>query len=387
MNVFKHPQKSANKDTAGAQNQALSRVSLRRESVAKKLVGFLAHLSAKMGLAERRKDERVSARELLVSCAAGLEEKRIKIKDISPTGAYLHTGHRWFVGTKLLLTLQNRSQRQIDAASQVQLVASVVRLEKDGVGVSFIDGNQEAEPWLTCISKATSLNLGGGAVRLFQMAKALAFLVRISPSAEDGILTLFREQLSEDRIDRALNVVLGAERRIGSRNAALKSAIDPSLVLQIIEEGSMSGEEPIRECWVRLLAGSALAESNDYENANYASILSKLEPVHVLLLVASGQKSVQADLESSECKIPGLYCGTDEVKRIARSNNLAVIECALNRLHDLGMLELTIKPFGCAVLQSANLTPTKLGLDFYNACWGRMISPETLDAATRKAAS
>lgn len=275
MGALKHVDDKQRNGIAGRENGRPSVIAVRRRSVLNTLLSSMAHLAVRMGIAERRKDERVSAWELNVSCASDLEQERAKIKDISLTGAYLITTHRWFVGTKVLLTLQSRGGRQRGALHQVQLLANVVRLDHDGIGVNFVHENLGAEQWLMFACKAASLASGVGAVKVFQMAKALALLLRMSPSAEDGVLKLLRDDLSEERADRALELVLRTDTLVGSRNSDPEREIAPRIVLRILEEGSKSAEEPMLEWWAGLLGAFSLEGSEDEEYLRFAALLSR----------------------------------------------------------------------------------------------------------------
>lgn len=350
-------------------------------------ISIVGHIAARIGLSERRKDTRVCARELNASYAAGAREERAKVKNISATGAYLLTDHRWLVGTRLLLTLQRRSLRHRASVSQMRLRAKVVRLGKDGVGVSFVDEQDDTPQWLSLVPKATSLAPEDGAVRVFCIAKVLAFLLRISPSAEESIVDLLRNILNDERIERALEIVLSAEEMLAFSDFALKGTVPPGLLLRILVDGSKSNDESMRESWAGLLATCSLEGSNDSENASLAALLSKLEPVHLHILVAAGQRTVHAGLQSESVTFQELHCTMQEIKRITQTRNVTVIECALNRLYEFRLLELTIKPFGCASLDHANLTPTKLGFSLYRACSGPQRPPEVLDAGAVEVAS
>ncbi|HEV2135933.1 MAG TPA: PilZ domain-containing protein [Terracidiphilus sp.] len=372
--------------TAILRNEGLSVVSRSKVNPLKRTTSFIRHVAAKVGISERRNDVRACAPDLNVAYASGAEEKRAKVRDISPTGAYLVTSHRWLVGTRLSLTLQNGARRHSSFSPQVRLQAKVVRLGEDGVGVSFVHEYADSAQWLTAVSKAASLFPENGAVRLFRLAKALAFLLRFAPSAEERIAKLFKEELSEERTERALELILTAERLVFEGVTGRKSEVAPSLVLRIMTDGSKSHEEPMHQCWAGLLATSTSETSNDDATMSFAALLSKLEPVHVLILASAAQRAVQAGFQPGRTSFQNLHCTMDEVKRITRANNVAVIECALNRLYEFGLLELTIKPFGCASLDTANLTPTELGIEFYQACIGQEM-PAAVDCSAIKAVS
>lgn len=375
------------KVATGSPNEGLSIVAPSHTSFLKKAVLFIGHVAAKIGLSERRTDVRVSVRKLDVNYVSGAQEKRANIKDISPTGAYLLTDHRWIVGTTLLLTMQSRSRKHRNSPTKVRLQAKVVRIGKDGVGVSFVHEHADTAQWLTFVSKATSLISEEGAVRVFRMAKGLAFLLRISPFAEDPIIRLFCESLSEERIEGALDIVLSADELLASRNATPKNTMLPRLLLRILADGSKSNEESIQQCWTGLLATSSLEGSNDDENLGFVALLSKLEAVHVRILAAAGERAVHAGFQSAMITSQELHCRMEEIKRITETRNVAVIECALNRLYEFGLLELTIKPFGCASLDHANLMPTKLGLAFYQAYSAQQKPPDVLDLRSAEVAS
>lgn len=368
---MEHISRGGHEGTDGLQSEGLSLVAQGRRRPFKKAILFVRHFAAKIGLSERRKETRVSARELNVNYALGVEEKQVKIKDISLTGAYLVTSHRWLVGTSLQLTLQTKSRGRRESPSQARLQAKVVRLDKNGVGVTFVPEHIDTKQWLIFVSKATSLVSEEGAVRVFQMAKSLAFLARISPSSEDQALELLRGELSGERIEKVLEVAIKADDLLASRNSVQKSTALPSLVLGILREGSKTSEEAMQQCWAGLLAAASLEGSNDNEILRFVGLLSKLEPVHVRILAVSGQRAIQAGFLSQTTTPQVLHCRVDEIKRTTQIRNVAVLECALNRLYEFGLLELTVKPFGCALLDNANLTPTALGLGFYQACSGQ----------------
>jgi hypothetical protein len=370
----------------GSPNELVPIAGPRNNRRLRSLASFIGRYAAKIGLSERRKDVRVIAAELNVNYASGMEEKPTRIKDISLTGAYLFTDHRWQVGTTLRLTLQSRSRRSSDALPRVRLQAKVVRLARDGVGVSFEHEYIDTAQWCMLTSKAASLFPEYGVVRVFRMAKMLEFLHRVSPCSESHISNLFKEELSDERIEKALDIVLRAEGMIDSRKIGRKSEMDPSLVLQILLNGSKCNEEPVQECWSGLLVAAYLEGSNIRNDLSFAALLSKLEAIHLLILTNAGQKAFQAGFQPGTAA-PPIYCTMDQIKQITQTRNVAVIECALNRLYDFGLMELTIKPFGCASLDHVNLTPTSLGMAFYRACSGQQVLQRSIDSKKIEMAS
>ncbi len=350
-------------------------------------MSFIGHLATKVGLLERRRDARVPAREITASYWTGVEQKEVKIKNISPTGIYLLTDHRWLPGATMLLTLQGNGRKQPDSACEVRFRASVVRLGDDGAGLTFLHEYVDTDGWLNLLMKATALTAENDAVRVFRLAKALAFLLRVSPSAEERILKLLSEGLDQERAERALEIALRAEELVSSGKSALKEGVFPSLILRILTDGSKSSEEPMQECWSGLLAASAACGADDDENLNLCEALSRLEPIHLRILAAASRRAVQAKRQSGETPCWLFDCTMEEMKDISKTKNLPVIECALNRLCELGLLELTVKQLRFESLDRVNLTPTASGVKLYTRCSGEAGGPRAANCTTLGVAS
>ncbi len=73
--------------------------------------------------------------------------KERAVRDISLTGAYIHATERWYVGTILTITLQQRTTQNGTAVAPLflSIPCKVIRQDADGgVGVKFmLGGSQE----------------------------------------------------------------------------------------------------------------------------------------------------------------------------------------------------------------------------------------------------
>ena len=149
----------------------------------------------------------------------------------------------------------------------------------------------------------------------------------------------------------------------------------------------MTNGERIQQCWAGLLAASLIEGSDDQENLGFVALLSKLERLHVRILASAGQRAIQAEWRPETSSRQGLHCTVEEAKILAGTTDVARIACALDRLYELGLLELTVKPFGFAALDQANLTLTKRGLMFFARCAGRTGLPEAIARNSAELAS
>lgn len=355
-----------------SQEGGFSIVRQKEKSQIKRTISLIGQFTARIGLSERRKDARVPPRNLTASYWMGLERKQVKIKDISYTGIYLITGDRWSPGESLLLTLHGNDRKHGDSMPQVRFAAKVARMGHDGVGLTFVPEFIDVVDWLTVVSKATTLTSEDRGIRVFRMSLALAFLRRVSPVAEDKILKAITQGLNPERAEKALEIILRAHDILASQNATPSTGVSPDLILQILHEGSITNDQRVQRCWSGLLASSSVEGANENANFGLAVLLSKLDPVHIHTLSAACEKEMPTGGASRTIAIQPVPDSRDEWENTSGVRDIAEIECVLNRLSEIGLLDPSVKSSGQAPIQHAGLTPTSLGLELWTACNGTL---------------
>lgn len=335
----------------------------------------------KAGLSERRKDGRISAHGLDVSYQAGLEHKRVKVRDISATGIYVVTEERLQPGTAVQLTLRKRGRFDGDLRREIRLRTECVRQGKDGIGLTFVSGPDRVADWSRSMAISADLLAGSHPVRLFRSTKALAFLMQIAPSAETRVLQFIRGSNSE-RADRVLDILLQAEESLAARYLEPQAIGSPILLQRILEYGSRASDEHVQRCWAGLLASCCMDRTQDEVIGRLVILLSKLESDHVFILTAACSKARRAGWQPGFVFPSALYCPADEVRNISGIRNPSAVESNLNHLHQLGLVENTVRPLGFAELEQVNMTPTALGLKLYAGCCGDAELPEVLEPSS-----
>ncbi len=345
-------------------------------------MSIIRKFTAKIGFGERRRDGRVGVSYLEASYWTGVEQKRVRVKDVSPTGVYVVTDDRWLPGTNILLTLQNAQKRSLFddvARPEVRMAARTVRTGEDGVGLTFVQDHIKTSTWLKLMNIATSLVVHNDAVRVFRVTKALAFLLRICPSCEEQVLKLIAENMSNERCERAIEVALRAEEIIVSQNRTPGTGLPPGLVLHILENGSEIGDDRLQQSWGGMLAASSLEASTPEAILRYIELLSALDPCPIRILTAACARAMEVGWKSKFVFDAPLVCSLAEIKKIAGARTMVGIEQDLNRLYQLGLLERTEKVNSLDPIQEPNLTPTALGLQLYARCTGQISAPEALE--------
>lgn len=341
----------------------------------------IRELLTKVRFSERRGESRFPARTLDASWNSGLEQKQLRIKDISPSGVYVLTEDRWQPGTSVHVTLQGHTLNGEDLRLQVRLRARSVRLGEDGVGLRFEQESVNGDGWASAVAKAAALTGKDDPVRLFRMTKELAFLQRVSPLAEGPILKLLSRRMSREGAERAIEMVLKAEDLLTSRNCGIRSDVSPTLVLQILEDGPKPDEQQTRQMWTELLATSCMPGTNDVENMKFAVLLSELDVLEMRVFVAACTKAMRAGWKPGVQFCLNLHCPVDEIRQISRIQDTVSIERVMNHLYGLGLLEQTERPLVFAQIEEVNLTPTVLGLTLYARCTGQLKLPESPECA------
>jgi hypothetical protein len=350
-------------------------------------MSFMNELVVKTGPSHPRRAARVSVQGLKASYWTGLQQRWVPIKNISPTGIYLHTDDRWLPGKPVLLTLQSEHPLQPDSAIQVKLWARAVRLCEDGVALAFVHNHVSTSDWLNLMLKAASLTSENDAVRVFGMANALAFLLRISPSDEDQILQFISEQIKHENAQTALDTVLLAEELLESQNRAPRGGVSVKLPLRILEYASTAKDEQMRQCWAGLMAACSLSELTESDILKLAEILAHLDLAGIRILTAVCTRAMQIGWQPGLGVSHALHTTRDELGKITGTTELSEISRTLHCLSNLGLLELSGEPFEFETTGHAGVTPTGLGLEFCAKCNGQMEPIEFFDCSGLQIAS
>ena len=317
----------------------------------------------------RERAERRSALALAAYHWDGSTPKQNNVGNISETGAYLLTQQDWASGEVISLTLQRRGPLARTPEHRFSLQAKAVRQDKNGVGIAFVlPKGADLCLWQTPFKTAQEQTEPENILREFRIAAAVAFLRRICPSATKEVRQLLRERLSNYRLDSAVEIALHAEETLVFEPGTRKMRAHPHLVLRILEEGSWAESERIQQFWAGLLATSCSISAEDQANKVFIELLSQLTPVHIRIFAAACARATTFQSVSGAVKAHTQICSAQEVIQIVGSSDLIKIDRDLEHLSELGLLVKSNKSEFFSLLNDANLTPTRLGLDLYARC-------------------
>ncbi len=297
--------------------------------------------------------------------------RMFEVGNLSSRGLFLRTAEPWEPGTTVALTLQPNGPFENDSRQRIEIDAGAVRLDHDGVGLSFqLPAGMELKLWEAPGRNGSNETEPDCLVRELRMARALAFLRRICPPASEPMRDLIHKTLSNVRAASVVEIALKAERFLAQESNADCMVAHPDLTLRILEHGSWVDAEWLQELWAGLLATSCTFEGQDESNLVYINLLSKLAPLPTQILTMACAKATQAMVQSTAS--PNLQAiSAEEMARITRSNNLTKIYRSIAELSDLGLLEKNARSASNANLGAAKAKPTHLGLQMYARCSGQ----------------
>jgi hypothetical protein len=304
------------------------------------------------------------------------------VRNISSTGMYIVTRERWQPGEVNPIRLVYPELSDDSPEHQVTIQTKAVRWGEDGMGLSFILP-ECMDLWLW---KTDGLIEPADILSEFRLARSLAFLRRICPSATHELKLLFREGLSNLRIANAIEITNRAEMMLAAEGNSDHLRSPEKVVLAIVKNGSWAEDASTQQLWAGLLATSCTLGGDDESNLPYLDLLSEMATIDGRLFVEACTKTQKTFAPSGAVSAKPLLCTSEDLIRIAGAHDLMKIDRNIFQLSLLGLLEPRVKPKYFSFDQDANLSPTALGLELFARCQGYRGAPHEYYAAQEKQA-
>ncbi len=160
--------------------------------------------------------------------------------------------------------------------------------------------------WVNLVENATGESTQGDIVGPFKMARALAFLSRISADSGNAVRQTIRASLSGSRLWNAIEIALQAESFLASCPDSEQLHGCPPILLRILQNGSWADEDSMRRCWAGLLARSCTVDRDDDSNRNFVDLFSQLTYTHLRIVAAACNQATKFLTESGAWHRSGL---------------------------------------------------------------------------------
>ncbi len=374
----KHKKSAENAPANVTKSTDADRVTAKRkpqEEKKKASLGVLVKrfLNCEDPLPERRTIIRLLVQGLIAYSGDGETKKPHEVRDVSPTGVYLRTQERWKQGDVVSLVLQRKDATDEERERRVSVQLRVVRCDEGGIGLSwFWPEGVEFEPWKRVHTKRLDETDADFFLRELRLTTALGFLRQVCPAAMEEMKLGLHKRLSNKRVAGAVEIVLKAQELLGRLEPGAKVQAHPDMVRRILENGSWTEDDWIRQWWSGLLVSSCGPDALDTSNSVFLDLLAKLMPLHLRVLAFVCRKATERIEAGESAATLDLYCTAEELIEAVGSHSLARIQQTMGQLSSLGLLAESNKPSYVAVTDKVKTRtlPTTLALKMYARCNG-----------------
>ena len=317
-----------------------------------------------------RRAERRNSPSLAAYHWKGASPRLNSIRDISSTGAFLLTQERWEPGEIVSLTLQRSGPPEKENSFSVQ--AKAVRWDDQGVAVSFVlPIGADLRLWQSPLKSAAEQNEPEDILREFRVAQTISFLTRVSPDTRIAASRLLHEELSNYRLENAIEIALKAEKMLGAAVEADHLQAKPHVVMRIIEAGSWSADDKwMLQFWAGLLAASCTTNGDDESNLAFIDLLNQLRALHMRILTVACTKSTKITSGPGTISSRPLKWKAADLMKYSGSGDLIKLDRELNYMADIGVIAPREKSAFFQQMTDTTVAPTSLGLQLYARCNG-----------------
>jgi len=241
---------------------------------------LLTFLEPDSGKAERRSADRQPVDNFSAYRWNGSRLTQAPVKDISSTGIYILTEERWQPDTVLSLTLQRPGLLEMNPEHRIEVQAKVVWCGEDGVGLSFVlEDDTASRQWVSLREDLIEQAKPEDMLSLVRLVEAVAFLSRICPGEAEKVRQLLHGRLSKHELANAVAIALKAENLLAGKPDSERQHARPDLVIRILEDGSCTDEDWLRDFWGGLLATSCAVDAKDGSSLIFVESFSKLTTI------------------------------------------------------------------------------------------------------------
>jgi hypothetical protein len=316
--------------------------------------------------AERRNASGLAARYGLDPASAPA-----RIKDISETGVYLLTEKRLSTGELVTLTLEEEGKSENSPELQISVHARVTRQGDDGIGLSFVlPAGLDPDLWGVLVRNIVVLTDQAQIAEMFRTLRTILFLCRICGSGADEAILLLGGQLDSDRTGSAVKIALSAENLLASESHGDLMRIHPRLVAGILKEGSWSHDEVVMGLWSGLLVSSCSVDSPDDSNQVLAKLITNMLPNHAKIFIRGCEQSLKRARGGENLPSDAIILNAKDMVILTGEYDLTKNAHDVAHLFYLGLIQKLFNFTSYREIESFDITPTTLGLEFFKRCHG-----------------
>ena len=325
----------------------------------------------KLTFPKQRRYERNS--DIAMAAEFGLDANftSAAVKDISTGGVYLTTEKRLPTNELITLTLREEGHADNTAEHQFSIHARVVRQGKDGIGLSFVlPPGLDTNLWDVLVRNITSLDRSEEISTMFRTLRVILFLCRVCQSGAEEPIHLLGGGLASDRVETLVKIALDAEKQLAGQADFEGRRADPKVVTTILREGSWAPDEHMIALWSGLLASSCMVDEPKEADEAFVNLLTQIAPGSLKTLTYACEQAMHRAAGGANASPSSVVATPEELTELTGLSDVTRISAVVTHLFDLGLLEKVPYFRSSGYLDGLDITPTRLGLEFYQRCRG-----------------
>jgi hypothetical protein len=182
---------------------------------------------------------------------------------------------------------------------------------------------------------------------------------------------LLHEELSNYRLENALEITLGAEKMLGGSVQIDHLRARPHVVTRIVEGGSWSSDDKwMLQFWGGLLAASCTTTGGDETSVAFIDLLGQLKAIHLRILSAACTKATKLITGPGAISTRPLNWKAADLIKFSGSHDLIKLDRELNYMAELRVIAPRETSAFFQQMTDTTVAPTSLGLELYARCSG-----------------
>jgi len=293
------------------------------------------------------------------------------VKDISASGVRLLTQESLPAGKLISLTVRKRGEPNNGSDLQFSLPARVTRLARNSVGLAMlVPPGTNANVLEVILRNIHSVTDPEHTAEMFRTLRTVLFLGRLCGAEAEEPMLLLDGRLDSGRIANLFKIIDAAENLLAADPDAGRLRAHPRIVANILRQGSWAPDQLTLELWTGLLASfCSLDGAADDSNQVLIDLLANLTPTQARILnhaCACNLNPAQGGDSASGHVVLSL----NEMIQLTGVHELGRNATDLAYLFNLGLIEKVFDFTTYRENDSFDITPSRLGLEFYKHSHG-----------------
>ena len=307
-----------------------------------------------------------------------------RIKDISTSGIYLFTEERLRAGELMTLILRKEGEPENSSELQFSVHARTASQGEDGIDLSFVlPLGMDLELWGVLIRNLVVLTDPDQVAETFRTLRTILFLCRLCQSEVKEPIFLLDGHLDADRTATLFKIALAAENLLASEPDGGRMRAHPTLVANILREGSWALDDLTMQLWVGLLSSSCSVEAPDDSNQVFVDLLVEITHIEAKIFIHACERALSSAPGPENSASGSIVLGPKEMIEVTGVYDLTRNATDLAYLFNLGLIQKVFDFTSYHDMVSFDITPSSLGLELYKNCRGRRekIEPHLVEVA------